>query len=100
VSKHCTNDVSFYYLAKINYRRATAWCLLLIEIFLASQQYFYRWRKEEIPQESFDHSISEIMSTKALSLCMTKCYGTALKTVREAWEKYGAELGNLVTLFH
>jgi hypothetical protein len=98
--EHFTRAVSFYYSVETNYRKATEWCDLLIEILLASQQYSYRWRKEEIPQDSFDHIISEIMATKALSLCMTKCYGAALKTAREAWEKCGAEVGNLVTLFH
>ncbi len=95
-----TRAVSLYFSSQDGQSKAAEWCDLLVEVLGASQQHAYACQKEELKQESSNHVISEIMATKALSLSMTNCHGAALKTAREAWEKYGAEIGNLVTLFH
>lgn len=98
--EHFTRAVSFYYSSGNGYSKAVEWCDLLTEILLASQQYSFTMQKEEVEKESCDHVLSEIMSTKALSLSMTNCHGAALKVAREACEKYEAEMGNVITLFH
>ena len=98
--EYFTRAVSLYYSSENGHSTSVEWCNLLIEILRASQQFSYVTKKEEMQQECFDHVISEIMATKALSLSLSNCYGAALKTAREAWEKSSAEVGSLVTLFH
>lgn len=101
--EHFTRAISLYYSSESYYDKAVEWCNLLIEIMKTSQQCSYLHKNgndADMERDRSDRVISGIMSTKALSLSMTNSHGAALKTAREAWEKYGAEVGNLVTLFH
>ena len=98
--EYFTRALSLYYSSVQEYNVAIEWCNLLMEILRVSQQFAFMKSEDAFDQDSLDAVISEIMATKALSLSMTKCHGTALKTAREAWDKQGTEIGNLVTLFH
>ncbi len=92
--------LSIYYSSGKGYPHAVKWCDHLIEILYISQHYSQIYKEAEIPHENFEHTISEILAVKALSLSMTNCHGAALKSAREAYEKCGTEVGNIVTLFH
>lgn len=92
--------LSIYYSSGKDYAVAVEWCDLLIEILLISQQFSRQNDREEIAHECSERVISEVIATKALSLSMTNCHGAALKAAREAYEKCGTEVGNVVTLFH
>ncbi len=101
--EHFTRAISLYYSSENDYDKAVEWCNLLIEIMKTSQQcscLYKNGNDVDTERDRSDRVISGIMSTKALSLSMTNSHGAALKTAREAWEKYGLEVGNLVTLFH
>ena len=93
--------VSLYYSTNEEYDKTIEWCNLLMEIMRKSEQFvFVSNQDSESKLDCRDQVMSGVMATKALSLSMTNSHGAAIKTAREAWEKYSADIGNLVTLFH
>ena len=95
---YCTKAVSIYQGLEECADQTLQWCEILIDVLQI-------WRKvnlsnnEGTTEEQCDKVIAGVMAIKAHAESMSGSYGSALNTARGAFEKDGAHLGTLVTLF-